>query len=89
MALARRYVELVEQLGEPGRNDAIVQEPENIDTMVEESGWDDLLTGYAAARAELSLKKATALRNRFDSYTAYHNTAGDAGQNVLRSDSEG
>ena len=72
LMLAQRYAELSDQIDEKS-----LLELDNIFTLVEESGWEDMLSGYVEARAMLELKKAEALRNRYDSYTAYRNTAGE------------
>ena len=78
LTLASQYAELNErQYEEMGENPDTLRDLETIEAIAEEGGWSDLLTGYAEAKAELSLKRASALRNRFDNYTAYRNTAGE------------
>ena len=78
LTLASQYAELNErQYEEMGENPDTLRDLETIEAIAEEGGWSDLLTGYAEAKAELSLKRASALRNRFDNYTAYLNTAGE------------
>lgn len=78
LTLASQYAELNErQYEEMGENPDTLRDLETIEAIAEEGGWNDLLTGYAQAKAELSLKRTSALRNRFDNYTAYRNTAGE------------
>lgn len=78
LTLASQYAELNEQqYEEMGENPETLRDLETIEAIAEEGGWSDLLAGYAEAKAELSLKRASALRNRFDNYTAYRNTAGE------------
>ena len=77
--LAKRYNKLFDawSSGEQIDEDAIMAEMGEIESAAEEGGWDDLLSEYGAATADISLTKAAAMRNRFDPYTAYKNTAGE------------